>query len=1090
MRTVTIVLWAGFLGCSTRSQSVESAGAPPSAQAVLGALRVHEPIARNLGTSERLVADGTRLRLASSHPGFVPAGAMTGRVSAPTTSGGPLRLESTADPGRFVEIDDPTLRDVGAEVIDGAAVFRDAAPDTDVVVALQPGRIEESRLVRAHAAKSVTRWRLRLGPSLVGARVRDHRVEVLDAEGRVFVESSPVVAFDATGKRYEARLSLTSIANGHVLEAAFDAQSAALPLAIDPVWTLSANMLGPRASHAAVALADNRVMITGGTDGTFALSSTELFNPATGTWSAGPSMLGARGGHFALRLLDNRVLVGGGSLLESEVFNPATNTWTAAGSTGTWHTEKGATLHPTSGKVYVAGSGGYTKVFEVWDPGTNKWSQLADMLVDREGTTLTVLPGGTKILAAGSNNTTKAAELYDIASNTWTLTPTTMVAAHIKPLAFLQGGLVHIVGAGLLHDVFDPVANTWTAGASLSVNREPGYVGGLLPSGKFLIVGGYNSPATTEIWDPTTAKWATATALSSGRFSLAMAPLPSSRFLATGGYGAGVVSTAEIFALLPAATTCTVGGECASGFCVDGVCCDSACNTGPCVACNVTGSMGTCSPVPSGAPHGSRTCAPYASCAAGACATSCTATSACTSASYCSGTACVPRLANGTTCTANDQCTSNACVDGVCCNRACSGQCESCNRTGSLGTCQVQTGAPAPGRAPCPGIGVGGTCGHRCDGTSANCSYPAVTTACSGATCAAGVETHPSFCDGSGKCSDTAKACGAYVCGATACLSSCTGNAQCATGFYCASGACVPVADLGKECSTGGSCSTTYCVDGVCCGSATCDAGSSCANPGKKGKCSKSNGTSCTSDAECGSGSCVDGVCCDGKCDGQCEACDIAGRVGRCFPVSGKPHGSRAACADGGGDTCKAMTCDGAKDTTSCVGFASGPSVECTPATCAAGTATEAAFCDGAGTCRAPSTKSCAPFVCDASGKACRTSCASKDDCSTGNTCQGGVCVPGATCSSDGLSSITKEGSVSCAPYRCRDGNCPTSCGASSDCAAGFACDESGKCVAPQTEESGGCATSTTPSHAGSSLLLFAFAAAVARARRRSRLGL
>jgi len=329
---------------------------------------------------------------------------------------------------------------------------------------------------------------------------------------------------------------------------------------------------------------------------------------------------------------------------------------------------------------------------------------------------------------------------------------------------------------------------------------------------------------------------------------------------------------------------------------------------------------------------------------------------------------------------------------------------------------------------------------------------------CSGAACAAGVETRASFCDGAGKCGDVPKSCGAYVCGTSACLSACTGNAQCATGFYCASGACVPVADLGKECSTGGSCSTGNCVDGVCCASLACDAGSSCANAGKKGKCSKSGGTSCTTEAECGSGFCVDGVCCDTSCDGQCEACDVTGRVGRCFPVSGKPHNARAACADGAGDTCGARTCDGAKDTTACLGFASGPSVECKPATCAAGTLTEAAFCDGAGLCRAPSTKSCAPFACDPGGKACRTTCTTKDECSTGNTCQDGACVPGASCSADGLSSIDKDGSKLCSPYRCRDGSCPTSCGASSDCAGGFACDATGKCVAPQVDaKSGGC---------------------------------
>jgi MYXO-CTERM domain-containing protein len=44
---------------------------------------------------------------------------------------------------------------------------------------------------------------------------------------------------------------------------------------------------------------------------------------------------------------------------------------------------------------------------------------------------------------------------------------------------------------------------------------------------------------------------------------------------------------------------CSSSAPCASGLCVDGVCCDSAC-TGKCMACNVPGRVGQCSPLPSG----------------------------------------------------------------------------------------------------------------------------------------------------------------------------------------------------------------------------------------------------------------------------------------------------------------------------------------------------------------------------------------------------------------------------------------------------------------------------------------------------------
>jgi choice-of-anchor A domain-containing protein len=44
--------------------------------------------------------------------------------------------------------------------------------------------------------------------------------------------------------------------------------------------------------------------------------------------------------------------------------------------------------------------------------------------------------------------------------------------------------------------------------------------------------------------------------------------------------------------------SCGSASQCSTGQCVDGVCCDTAC-TGTCDACNLEGSEGTCSPVPS-----------------------------------------------------------------------------------------------------------------------------------------------------------------------------------------------------------------------------------------------------------------------------------------------------------------------------------------------------------------------------------------------------------------------------------------------------------------------------------------------------------
>ena len=50
---------------------------------------------------------------------------------------------------------------------------------------------------------------------------------------------------------------------------------------------------------------------------------------------------------------------------------------------------------------------------------------------------------------------------------------------------------------------------------------------------------------------------------------------------------------------------CLAPAECASRNCVDGYCCNSACGLS-CQACDITGRLGICSPVPSGTPYGGR----------------------------------------------------------------------------------------------------------------------------------------------------------------------------------------------------------------------------------------------------------------------------------------------------------------------------------------------------------------------------------------------------------------------------------------------------------------------------------------------------
>ncbi len=678
-------------------------------------------------------------------------------------------------------------------------IARDVAPMTDLVWIEREGEIEELRVLRGPEAP--VRWTTevvtsaRLASVAIAHRERGDVIEVRDAAGVVRIASAPMVLVDARGTERPVRASVAPIvsAGGEqapehaepaiALTTWFDARDLAYPIVVDPAWMAVGTMNAARSGHTATLLGSGKVLITGGTSGTGALSSAELWDPATGHGSPVSDMHAARRGHSATLLASGKVLIAGGadasgnSQKTTELFDPATSSFTASTSMNELRTQHTATLL-ASGAVLVTGGSAYTpggdvSTAEVFDPVGAGWKTTTNaMSSGRQAHTATLLSTGAVLVAGGGNGGGafySSVDLFDPTSATFAPVASLLAPRSSHAAVAISGDRVLVTGGLNTQassapqpiveaELYDPVKNSWTATRPMGTSHAAHAVVAL-PLDRVLVLGGGSSPGATaaELYEASANQFLALTPFTVGHGAMPALSLPDTSIAVFGGDAAsGPTATVDALRLGALGAICKDGLlECATGLCIDGVCCNAACD-GQCEACDVPGSVGTCAPV-NGNPHGAR-----AACDAGS--------STCL-ARHCDG-------AGRTSCDAFAD-TSVGCAPASCTNGA-SSPAASCDGKGACATpTTTSCGAYACGPSACKTrCAVDADCSgmNLCDTLSGNC-----------------VAAIPAQCTTDGLSSQPIdhrtppKSCAPYRCDTTggACLLRCSSSAQCAPGASC-----------------------------------------------------------------------------------------------------------------------------------------------------------------------------------------------------------------------------------------------------------------------------------------------------------------
>jgi len=286
-------------------------------------------------------------------------------------------------------------------------------------------------------------------------------------------------------------------------------------------FTPTGNMTTTRASHTATLLPNGNVLIAGGTDGSQALATAELFDPATRTFAATGNMTTARNGHTATLLANGKVLIAGGSdvsqlggdgsqpLATAELYDPVTGTFSPTGNMIT--AQSGPSTRLANGKVFFAGA----DRGEIYDPATGTFAltgAYADPFPVSWTTATFLLDGRVLVIGFATGSFASAAELFDPASGTFKVTGPTDDSGAAGTATLLTDGTVLVVTPTFDippddAELYDPGSQTFThIGTTIGYHDFSAAV--RLGDGTVLITGGQlpggNGSSATELYLPAT----------------------------------------------------------------------------------------------------------------------------------------------------------------------------------------------------------------------------------------------------------------------------------------------------------------------------------------------------------------------------------------------------------------------------------------------------------------------------------------------------------------------------------------------------------------------------------------------------------
>ena len=295
-------------------------------------------------------------------------------------------------------------------------------------------------------------------------------------------------------------------------------------------WSPAGQLKTARVGHSATLLQSGKVLVVGGqadVAGVQVLTSSELFDPATGTSVAGPTLLSARSGHAAVAFQTAQgemVLIAGGadgqgSLNTAELYDPALNQFVPVPAPMLQDRAGAQAIRLQDGRILI--QGGVTGLAlgalsttpakaELFDPNSGTFVAAANLAVDRFGSALALDDQGRAIVAGGRSLAGPEASLeaMDAVSGAWSSAGLMSQAREGLTATQVAGGGILLAGGAdqAPTGAVERLQNGAVSSLAALNQARRDHTATRLPSGNVLFVGGFDAQGlavgSSEEYDP------------------------------------------------------------------------------------------------------------------------------------------------------------------------------------------------------------------------------------------------------------------------------------------------------------------------------------------------------------------------------------------------------------------------------------------------------------------------------------------------------------------------------------------------------------------------------------------------------------